>query len=215
MSGTIQCPSCKEQIDDDSRYCDQCGEQVFVCSVCGRPGKGKRCIHDGKEMVPAGGAGQQPSQTAHLNQPPPVQAAQPQAQAAQPSVQAAGPAAPPQSAQQPPAQQSFVAGDKIKLSSQNHGIMIEAADGDTLGRKAGPFTGIFGRFPQISGAHCKIVKVDGNWHILDLASTNGTFYNNSRLTMNIPVPLFNNTSIKLADVELLITFDTGGGTVRL
>jgi hypothetical protein len=50
----MQCPSCKEQIDDDSRYCDQCGSQIMVCKECGRPGKGKRCIFDGKEMVVAG-----------------------------------------------------------------------------------------------------------------------------------------------------------------
>jgi predicted component of type VI protein secretion system len=194
MSGTMQCPSCKEQIDGDSRFCDQCGEQIFICSVCGRPGKGKRCIHDGKEMVPAGGAGQQAAQTVQINQPQPTQAASP----------------PPQYAPQ-----SSAAGDKIKLSSQNQGIMIEASDGDTLGRRAGPFTGVFGRFPQISGAHCKIVKVDGNWHVLDQASTNGTFYNNNRLTPNNPVLLHSGTNIKLADLELLITFDTGGGTVRI
>jgi pSer/pThr/pTyr-binding forkhead associated (FHA) protein len=84
-----------------------------------------------------------------------------------------------------------------------------------LGRRAGPFTGIFGRFPQISGAHCKIVKVDGNWHVLDQASTNGTFYNNNRLAPNSLTFLQNGTKIKLADLELLITFDSGGGTVRI
>jgi pSer/pThr/pTyr-binding forkhead associated (FHA) protein len=208
----MQCPSCKEQIDGDSRFCDQCGEQIFICSQCGRPGKGKRCIFDGKEMVPAGDAGQQSSQTTQINQSPPAQAAQPPAQTGQTPVHAAPP--PPQPAQ-PPVQQSFTSGDKIKLSSQNYGIMIEAAEGDTLGRRAGPFTGIFGRFPQISGAHCKIVKTDGNWHVLDLGSTNGTFYNNSRLTHNSPVLLQSGTNIKLADLELLITFDTGGGTVRI
>jgi pSer/pThr/pTyr-binding forkhead associated (FHA) protein len=204
----MQCPSCKEQIDGDSRFCDQCGEQILVCSQCGRPGKGKRCIFDGKEMVPAGGAAQQPSQTAHIN-PPSAQT--------QPPVQAAGSAAPPppQPVQQQPVQQNFAAGDKIKLSAPNHGIMIEASDGDTLGRKAGPFTGIFGRFPQISGAHCKIVKVDGNWHIMDLASTNGTFYYNNRLTPNNPALLQSGTNIKLADLELWVTFDSGGGTVRI
>jgi pSer/pThr/pTyr-binding forkhead associated (FHA) protein len=53
----MQCPSCKEQIDDDSLFCDQCGEQIKVCVECGRPGKGKRCQFDGKELVPAGSQG--------------------------------------------------------------------------------------------------------------------------------------------------------------
>jgi len=206
----MQCPSCKEQIDDDSRYCDQCGEQILVCSACGRPGKGKRCIFDGKEMVPAGGAAQQSSQTAHISQPQPVQAAGPAAQ----TVSAPQPVQQSSHASQP-VQQSPAAGDRVKFSSQNLGITFEAADGDTLGRRSGPFENILGRFPQVSGAHCKVVKVNGNWHIIDLASTNGTFYNNSRLVTHNPVPLFSNTLIKIADVELLITYDTGGGTVRI
>jgi hypothetical protein len=202
----MQCPSCKEQIDDDSRYCDQCGGQILICSVCGRPGKGKRCIFDGKEMFPAGGAAPQPSApTGQVNAPAPTQVVSPPPQSPAQAVP------PPQYVPKSPA-----ASDKIKLSSQSLGIMIEAADGDTLGRRAGPFAGTFGRFSQVSGAHCKFVKVDGNWHIMDLASTNGTFYNNSRLTMNNPVPLSSNTLIKVADIELLITFDSNdGGTVRI
>jgi len=80
MSGLMQCPSCKENIDDDSRYCDQCGERILVCSSCGRPGKGKRCIFDGKELIPAGVAQSQTDQPA-------------QQQSVQPSVPADAPSA--------------------------------------------------------------------------------------------------------------------------
>jgi len=194
MSGTMQCPSCKEQIDDDSRYCDQCGEQIFVCSICGRPGKGKRCIFDGKEMVPAAGAAQQQvAQTAQINRPP-VNTI--------PSVSQ-------------PVNQSPASGDKIKLSSQSQGIMIEVSNGDIIGRKNGPFAGIFGRFSHVSGTHCKFTKTDEMWYIQDMGSTNGTFYNNSRLAPNIPVLLQSGANIKIADMELSIIFDTGGGTVRV
>jgi len=184
MSGTMQCPSCKEQIDDDSRYCDQCGEQILICSVCGRTGKGKRCIFDGKEMILAGSAGQQSAQTAQINQ-------------------------------SSPAPASASAGDKIKLSSQNQEINIEVADGVIIGRKNGPFAGVFGGFPHVSGTHCKFLKTDEMWYIQDMGSTNGTFYNNSRLAPNTPVLLQDGTNIKIADVELLITFAAGGGTVRV
>ena len=173
----MQCPSCKETIDDDSRYCDQCGEQILVCSVCGRPGKGKRCIFDGKELVPATG-------TASAGQ------LVPQSQGA--------------------------SGDKIKLTSQLHGIMIEAQDGDIIGRKNGNFANVFGRFNFISGTHCKIVKTAAGWHIQDMGSTNGTTYNGTALVPNALYPLANGATIKIADVELLVTFDTaGGGTTRI
>ncbi len=49
----MTCANCSSTIDDDSFYCDQCGEAVLVCSECGRPGAGKRCIYDGKRLIPA------------------------------------------------------------------------------------------------------------------------------------------------------------------
>jgi hypothetical protein len=169
----MQCPSCKEAIDDDSRYCDQCGEQILVCSICGCPGKGKRCIFDGKELVLAAGV------------------------ACAPVVQTPGM-------------------QKIKLASQIHGIMIEAQDGDIIGRKNGAFAGIFGRFNYVSGTHCKVVKTATGWHIQDMGSTNGTFYNGTALVPNTLYPLASGTTIKIADIELLITYDeTGSGTARI
>ena len=174
----MQCPSCKETIDDDSLYCDQCGEQILVCSVCGRPGKGKRCIFDGKELVPATG-------TASAGQ------LVPQSQGA--------------------------SGDKIKLTSQLHGIMIEAQDGDIIG-KNGPFADVFGRFNYVSRTHCKIVKTAAGWHIEDLGSTNYTYYNRTPtpLVPHTLYPIANGATVKIADVELTVTYDTaGGGTTRI
>jgi predicted component of type VI protein secretion system len=114
---------------------------------------------------------------------------------------------------QPPQQNS---GDKIKLASQIHGIMIEAKDGDIIGRKNGAFAGIFASFNFISGTHCKFVKNASGWHIQDLGSTNGTFYNGALLAANVLCPLLSNTTIKIADVELFVTYDANErGTARL
>lgn len=51
----MKCYNCKQQIDDDSLYCDQCGEQIFMCPDCRVPGKGsgKRCGQCGKPLVAA------------------------------------------------------------------------------------------------------------------------------------------------------------------
>ena len=43
----IVCPICKEEIDDDSHYCDQCGQALFFCQQCGRVGVGRRCTYCG------------------------------------------------------------------------------------------------------------------------------------------------------------------------
>ena len=213
----MQCPSCKEIIDDDSRYCDQCGEQILICSACGRPGKGKRCILDGKEMVPAGSGPSAGSAAASVPVPPvqPVQTSQPtQSPLSAPPVQAA--TAPVQPAPQFGAAINTPGTDKVKLTSQMHGIMIEAKDGDIIGRKNGAFANILGRFNFVSGTHCKLVKTTAGWHIQDLGSTNGTFYNGSKLAPNVLYPVLSNTMVKIADIELLVTYDTaGGGTSRL
>ena len=47
----IICPNCKEEIDDDSRFCDQCGQALLYCSSCGRVGLGHRCTHCGGLMI--------------------------------------------------------------------------------------------------------------------------------------------------------------------
>jgi len=194
----MQCPSCKETIDDDSRYCDQCGEQILVCSVCGRPGKGKRCIFDGKELVPATGSASAPTVQPTVIQP------VPQSNSGVVSgfaVNASGGA---------------VNSDKVKFTSQIHGIMIEAGDGDIIGRKNGAFAGVFSRFNFISGTHCKIVKNAAGWHIQDMGSTNGTIYNGTQLVPNALYPIASGTTIKIADVELQVTYyQTEGGTARL
>ena len=49
----MKCPHCKEQIDDDSRYCDQCGQALMFCPDCGRPKHGTECPACGANLVDA------------------------------------------------------------------------------------------------------------------------------------------------------------------
>jgi pSer/pThr/pTyr-binding forkhead associated (FHA) protein len=47
----ILCPFCKCQIEDDSFFCDQCGQEILVCPKCNKPGKGKVCTQDGTPLI--------------------------------------------------------------------------------------------------------------------------------------------------------------------
>lgn len=47
----IKCPKCKSDIEADSLFCDQCGEELRVCSKCKQPGRGKCCGFCGAPMV--------------------------------------------------------------------------------------------------------------------------------------------------------------------
>lgn len=55
----MNCYHCKQQIDDDSLYCDQCGEKIWLCPQCHIPGKGegKRCGRCGSLLVEASATG--------------------------------------------------------------------------------------------------------------------------------------------------------------
>jgi predicted component of type VI protein secretion system len=198
----MQCPSCKEPIDDDSRFCDQCGKQIMVCSLCKQPGTGKRCTRDGKEMI---AAGSQPAAPAAM-----------QTSVQQAATIIAPPSAAPTAApMQSPPPSPPAGGDVVKFSG--NGIVFEAKDGDVVGRKAGPFAGTFAGQQAVSGTHCKIVKVSGAWHIQDLGSTNGTFVQGNRLAPNVPCPLQNNGALKIATIDFISTFaaDDDGATIRV
>jgi len=47
----MQCAFCKEVIDDDSFYCDMCGEEIKSCPACKKTGKGKVCTACGTPLV--------------------------------------------------------------------------------------------------------------------------------------------------------------------
>ncbi len=51
----MKCYHCKQQIDDDSLFCDQCGERIWLCPQCHTPGKGqgKRCGQCGSLLIEA------------------------------------------------------------------------------------------------------------------------------------------------------------------
>ncbi|MDR3199981.1 MAG: FHA domain-containing protein [Spirochaetales bacterium] len=198
----MQCPYCKQNIDDDSLFCDQCGGEIFICSVCGRPGKGKRCIFDGSPMAKPGAAGSSaPTQIVT----PPVTPAPP----AGPTPAPAPPAA--------SAPQSAAAPAPLTLKSSAHGISIQPKDGELIGRRNGPFASIFGKFPQVSGTHLKITASGTGWAAADQGSTNGTFYNGSRLAPNAPCALANGGVLRVADIEFTVVLETpdGGATTRI
>lgn len=49
----MKCPYCQIIIDDDSRYCDQCGTHLMYCPSCGQAKKGSSCPRCGELLVSA------------------------------------------------------------------------------------------------------------------------------------------------------------------
>ena len=49
----MKCPYCKEIIDDDSWFCDQCGKEIKICPECHLPKRGTSCPACGADLVSA------------------------------------------------------------------------------------------------------------------------------------------------------------------
>lgn len=49
----MKCPFCKASIDDDSRFCDQCGNALNFCPECRQPKRGTECPACGADLVSA------------------------------------------------------------------------------------------------------------------------------------------------------------------
>jgi predicted RNA-binding Zn-ribbon protein involved in translation (DUF1610 family) len=95
---------------------------------------------------------------------------------------------------------------KLRLHSASHGIDIEPADGDVLGRRFGQHATTLSRFSQISSNHLQVRRApDGSWRITDMNSFNGTFYNGSRLAANQETQLLDGGSLRLGDIDVQVS----------
>lgn len=81
----MKCPYCQNIIEDDSRWCDQCGKELKFCPACRVPRKGNSCPACGELLISAKqffSPGTQDSRTPYAE--PPAQAS------AQPALRLSG-----------------------------------------------------------------------------------------------------------------------------
>ena len=58
--------------------------------------------------------------------------------------------------------------------------------------------------PRVSSLHAKIIHLNGNWRVLNLLSTNGTYVNGKKLTIS---PLKPGDRVRFAQAEFLFDYD--------
>ncbi len=199
----MQCAFCKELIDDDSFYCDMCGEEIKACSVCQKPGKGKVCTSCGTPLTTlksrAGLSGE--NETVADKTAPPT----PAGKVPEPdSPITTGTHRLPDNAPVTPAM------PQLRLLNKNINVDLKIDDNSVIGRETGQYVAIFGGFQQVSGKHCRFnYDPAKGWCVTDLGSTNKTRYNNQELTPNIPQALGNQTYLKIANIEFFVRIIPG------
>ena len=178
----IICPTCKEEIDDDSRYCDQCGQALLYCNQCGRVGVGRRCTYCGGLMVVPGKEAQQSENVASVG------------------YATYGSIRPDES--RPGAQGGMPV---LTLANDSLNIRIVAMNGAIIGRRKGPYTQFFEKQAYVSGTHAQLIfKPETGWCVVDKHSSNGTKLNQRQIQPDVEMTLNNGDVLALANVNLQV-----------
>ena len=186
----IICPTCKEEIDGDSHFCDQCGQALLYCNQCGHVGIGRRCTRCGGLMVgPDSLKGQSnPAMSASL---------QADITAGSQTGGVAGPLV-----QERPAALGVPV---LTLANDSLNIRIVGINGAVIGRRKGPYVQFFEQHAYVSGVHAQLkYKAGTGWMITDKHSSNGTKVNQRPLQPDVDIALNNGDIVTIANINLQV-----------
>ena len=190
----IICPKCKEEIDDDSHFCDQCGQALLYCNQCGRVGIGRRCTHCGGLMVTLEeyqrAVGSQTALSMSVSSG---------------VVSYSGSIHPDHSEHdntQKPARRGIPV---LTLYNPSLNIRIDGINGAVIGRRQGPYTKYFENNMYISGVHAQLkYNAQTGWCVVDKHSSNGTTLNKYTLQPDVEMSLKTGDILSLANINLQV-----------
>lgn len=190
----IICPSCREEIEEHSHYCDQCGQELFYCSNCGRVGMGRRCTQCGglmisvEELENQRKSPKQPSVSGDdilINE---TLGSRRNLPGSEMPVQKGIPT--------------------LTLYNPTLNIRMVGVNGAVIGRRQGPYQQMFEGNMYVSGVHAQLIyKPDTGWCIIDKHSSNGTKLNQRDLLPDIPMSIKGGDIVTLANINLQVSIN--------
>jgi hypothetical protein len=193
----IICPNCKEEIDDDSHFCDQCGQALLYCNHCGRVGIGRRCIHCGGLMVSIEEYQRSVGSQTALSM------------SEFSGVISNSTGIQTTSSQRPNMMPMPSQGlPTLTLYNPNLNIRIQGINGAVIGRRQGPYSQFFERNMYISGVHAQLMyNARTGWCVVDKHSSNGTMLNQHPLQPDVEMSLKTGDILSLANVNLQVSIN--------
>lgn len=192
----IICPTCKEEIDNDSRFCDQCGQALVYCGSCGRVGKGRRCTYCGGLMMSAEDLEKKKNSVqasmSYFSQ---------RLTDTNPVTTRNNNLGTTTSGQH----HSF---PTLTLYNGNLDIRIVGQNGAMIGRRQGPYSHFFENNMFVSGVHAQLVYTkESGWCIIDKHSSNGTKLNDHQLQPDVPMSLKTGDIVTIANVSMQVNIE--------
>jgi hypothetical protein len=194
----IICPNCKEEIEDDSHYCDQCGQALLYCKNCGRVGIGRRCTQCGGIMIMPEEFQRMNERTGYSSL---MSASMSQGMLTSNSIGNNSYGSMPMT-QRPAAQGIPV----LTLYNTSLNIHIQGINGAVIGRRQGPYTQYFSQHMYVSGVHAQLKYNAGSgWCVVDKHSSNGTKLNQHALQPDVEMALRNGDILTIANLNLQVS----------
>lgn len=180
----IICPTCKEEIDNDSHFCDQCGQALLFCDRCGNVGVGRRCTRCGGLMVA-------PSSN-------PAEGVPGMSESLKMEMATSG-------SMRGNHQQDENGIPVLTLANDSLNIRIVGINGAIIGRRTGPYSHFFDKYPYVSGTHAQLkYSVSTGWCVVDKHSSNGTKLNQRSLQPDVDMSLSNGDVLTIANINLQV-----------
>lgn len=190
----IVCPNCKEEIEDYSHYCDQCGQELVYCSSCGRVGRGRRCTYCGSLMISAEQLQEQRESSSTALASSVSMTYSFEQQTSHPDMGGQ--------------HTSFQGIPTLTLYNPSLNIRMVGINGAVIGRRQGPYQQMFEGNMYVSGVHAQLIyKPDTGWNIIDKHSSNGTRLNQRDMLPDVPMSLKSGDIVTLANVNLQVTIN--------
>lgn len=188
----IICPNCKEEIEDDSHFCDQCGQALLYCKNCGRVGIGRRCTQCGGMMITPEEYQRNAERTGYSSLMTGGSLSQ--------SVGTTSPVSMRANAKSPQGV------PVLTLYNTSLNIHIQGINGAVIGRRQGPYIQHFAQQMYVSGVHAQLKYNAGSgWCIVDKHSSNGTKLNQHPLQPDVEMALRNGDILTIANVNLQVS----------
>ncbi|MBP1542117.1 MAG: FHA domain-containing protein [Prevotella sp.] len=189
----IVCPSCKEEIEDNSHYCDQCGQELVYCSSCGRVGIGRRCTHCGGLMVSVDEMQQRNESRRQISDRGVSSLTDDEKLLSHRAPDVV----------QMPVQKGI---PTLTLYNPSLDIRIMGVNGAIIGRKQGPYQQVFEGNMYVSGVHAQLIYTpNSGWCIIDKHSSNGTKLNQRDLLPDVPMSMKAGDIVTLANINLQVS----------